>query len=91
MRHDPRGLEIIMVTAREILGPDVPIFGNIDPTILFGTKQQIKEAVRECIDKTGGPAKHLLNLGNGVMQGTPKEAFGRHRKESISVSVVWMP
>ena len=63
--------------ARQILGPDMPISGNIDPTILFGTKAQIEQAVRDCIDKAGGPGnKHLLNLGHGVMQGTPEEAVG---------------
>jgi len=65
-----------MKTAREILGPDVAVSGNIDPTILFGTKEQIEQAVRDCIDKAGGPGKHLLNLGHGVMQGTPEEAVG---------------
>lgn len=65
-----------MKTAREILGPDVAISGNIDPTVLFGTKEQIEQAVRDCIDGAGGPGKHLLNLGHGVMQGTPEEAVG---------------
>mmetsp|Transcript_43288 Transcript_43288/g.52489 ORF Transcript_43288/g.52489 Transcript_43288/m.52489 type:complete len:398 (+) Transcript_43288:114-1307(+) len=65
-----------MKVAREILGPDIAISGNIDPTVLFGTKEQIEQAVRDCIDKAGGPGKHLLNLGHGVMQGTPEEAVG---------------
>ncbi len=65
-----------MAIAREILGPDVAISGNLDPTVLFGTKEQIEQAVRDCIDKAGGPGKHLLNLGHGVMQGTPEEAVG---------------
>jgi len=66
-----------MAEARQILGPDVPISGNIDPTILFGSKEQIEQAVRDCIDKAGGPGnRHLLNLGHGVMQGTPEEAVG---------------
>jgi uroporphyrinogen decarboxylase len=68
---------IDMAQARELLGPDIPISGNIDPTILFGSKEQIEQAVRDCIDKAGGPGnKHLLNLGHGVMQGTPEEAVG---------------
>eukprot|EP00567_Pseudictyota_dubia_P006474 CAMPEP_0197441406 /NCGR_PEP_ID=MMETSP1175-20131217/7674_1 /TAXON_ID=1003142 /ORGANISM="Triceratium dubium, Strain CCMP147" /LENGTH=420 /DNA_ID=CAMNT_0042971669 /DNA_START=100 /DNA_END=1362 /DNA_ORIENTATION=+ len=65
-----------MAEARKILGEDIPVSGNIDPTILFGTKEQIEQAVRDCIDKAGGPGKHLLNLGHGVMQGTPEEAVG---------------
>jgi len=62
--------------ARKILGPEIPVSGNLDPTVLFGTKEQIEQAVRDCIDKAGGPGKHLLNLGHGVMQGTPEEAVG---------------
>mgnify|MGYP003874459979 CR=1 FL=1 len=65
-----------MAQAREILGPDVAISGNLDPTVLFGSKEQIEQAVRDCIDRAGGPGKHLLNLGHGVMQGTPEEAVG---------------
>lgn len=61
--------------AREILGPQIPVSGNIDPTILmFGSQQQIEQAVRDCIDQAGGPGCHLLNLGHGVMQGTPELA-----------------
>ena len=69
--------QVDMAQARKILGPDIPISGNIDPTILFGSKEQIEQAVRDCIDKAGGPGnRHLLNLGHGVMQGTPEEAVG---------------
>jgi len=68
---------IDMAEARKILGPDIAVSGNIDPTILFGSKEQIEQAVRDCIDKAGGPGnRHLLNLGHGVMQGTPEEAVG---------------
>jgi uroporphyrinogen decarboxylase len=63
-----------MATARQILGREIPISGNLDPSILFGTKEQIEQAVRDCIDKAGGKGRHLLNLGHGVMQGTPEEA-----------------
>lgn len=65
-----------MATARQILGPDVAVSGNLDPTVLFGSKEQVEQAVRDCIDKAGGPGAHLLNLGHGVMQGTPEEAVG---------------
>jgi hypothetical protein len=54
-----------MATARSVLGEDVPISGNLDPTVLFGSQEQIEPAVRYWY-------KHLLNLGHGVMQGTPE-------------------
>jgi uroporphyrinogen decarboxylase len=61
-----------MAEARERLG-NKPVSGNLDPVILkYGSKEQIEQAVRDCIDKAGGPGKHLLNLGHGVMQGTPE-------------------
>ena len=65
---------IRMDQARKILGPDMPISGNIDPAILkFGNQSQIEQAVRDCIDQAGGPGnRHVLNLGHGVMQGTPE-------------------
>jgi uroporphyrinogen decarboxylase len=65
-----------MAMAWKTLGEDIPNSGNLDPTILFGTKSHIEDAVWNCIDKAGGPGKHLLNLGHGVMQGTPEEAVG---------------
>ena len=65
-----------MADARQRLGPNVPISGNIDPTVLFGSQAQIEAAVRDCIDKAGGPGNaHVLNLGHGVMQGTPEIAI----------------
>ena len=65
---------VSMAQARQTLGPDVPVSGNLDPTVLFGSKEQIEQAVRDCIDEAGGPGMHLLNLGHGVMQGTPEES-----------------
>jgi uroporphyrinogen decarboxylase len=82
---------IDMKQARTILGETVPISGNLDPSILkFGTKEQIEAAVRDCIDLAGGPGnRHVLNLGHGVMQGTPEEnvkylvdACKNYRKEN---------
>jgi uroporphyrinogen decarboxylase len=82
LQRDKLGADMIAVDwsvdmrqARDILGPNVPISGNIDPTVLFGSKEQIEQAVRDCIDRAGGPGnRHLLNLGHGVMQGTPEIA-----------------
>merc|ERR1712238_377710 len=83
-----------MGVARSILGDTIPISGNTDPTILFGSQAQIETAVRSCIDKAGGPGnRHVLNLGLGVMQGTPEEAVGwfvdeakRYTRSSVSTT-----
>lgn len=62
-----------MTVARERLGRDSPVCGNIDPIILLGDKKGIVDAVSECVAKAGGRG-HVVNLGHGVMQETPESA-----------------
>mmetsp|Transcript_22347 Transcript_22347/g.55322 ORF Transcript_22347/g.55322 Transcript_22347/m.55322 type:complete len:120 (-) Transcript_22347:111-470(-) len=54
-------------------GPDVMVQGNLDPAVLLGPEEYIRKAVRECC-REAGPSGHILNLGHGVMQGTPEES-----------------
>ena len=61
-----------MADARAQLGPSVPVQGNIDPSLLLGSVADIDDAVKKCIDGAGGPGKHILNLGHGVLQPTPE-------------------
>jgi len=71
-------------TARQLLGAERLVQGNVDPTVLFGTEEQIAAAVHENIAAAGGKGKHILNLGHGVLQGTPEAsvaAFVRAAKE----------
>ena len=46
--------------------------GNMDPVHLFANKQFIVDKVHDTIKKAG-THKHVMNLGHGVMQGTPEE------------------
>jgi len=62
-----------MAYARDILGKERLVQGNIDPTVLFGSDEQIRQSVHACIKKAGGKG-HILNLGHGVLQGTPESA-----------------
>ena len=63
-----------MADARAQLGPNVPVQGNVDPSLLLADVATIEDAVKTTIDKAGGPGKHVLNLGHGVLQGTPEDA-----------------
>jgi len=63
-----------MAASRQILGADRLVAGNVDPTVLFGSPEQIRAAVRQNIDEAGGPGRHILNVGHGVIQGTPEES-----------------
>ena len=64
-----------MAVARETLGRDVPVQGNIDPMVLFAPEDVIRREVAECLEKAG-PTGHILNVGNGIIQGTPPENVG---------------
>ena len=59
-----------LAEARSKLGTKVALQGNVDPTILLGTEADVRRAATEAVEKTGGVG-HILNLGHGIMPGTP--------------------
>lgn len=61
-----------MAEARQRLGENIGLQGNIDPCVLFGSKELIKSRVMETIQKAGN-SRHILNLGHGVLPSTPEE------------------
>ena len=46
--------------------------GNLDPAVLFADQDAITDAVNEVVRKAGSRG-HILNLGHGVLTGTPEE------------------
>ena len=62
-----------MDRAREILGPDVPVQGNLDPSYLLGDPEFVRERTRAVIEQAG-PTGHILNLGHGLDRRTPVES-----------------
>lgn len=73
-----------MADARRRLGPNQSVQGNVDPVILFAERDAIEEAVRDCLVKAG-PKGHILNLGHGVLVGTPEEAVAHMFELSKSI------
>ena len=63
---------IDMADARKRLGADQVVQGNLDPAVLFAGQDTIKSAVDDVLKKAG-PQGHVLNLGHGVLVGTPEE------------------
>lgn len=61
-----------MADARRRLGPDIGVQGNIDPAILFGSQELIRDRILDTIRKAGNRG-HILNLGHGILPGTPEE------------------
>jgi len=64
-----------MADARRRLGSDISLQGNVDPTILFASHDAIEASVRDVLKKAGNK-RHILNLGHGVLVGTPEEGVG---------------
>tara|TARA_Y100000766_G_C18861293_1_gene583353 strand:- start:667 stop:1530 length:864 start_codon:yes stop_codon:yes gene_type:complete len=63
--------------------PDgIGIQGNVDPGILFGSKESIKARIDDTFGKVK-ERKYILNLGHGILPGTPEEnaqTFFEHGK-----------
>ncbi|KAL6977537.1 uroporphyrinogen decarboxylase [Sarracenia purpurea var. burkii] len=61
-----------MAEGRRRLGLDVAVQGNVDPGVLFGSKEFITNRIMDTVKKAG-KGKHVLNLGHGIKVGTPEE------------------
>ena len=62
---------------------NIGIQGNIDPGILFGDENTIKKRIDETFEKIKG-RKYILNLGHGILPGTPESnarTFFEHSKK----------
>jgi len=64
-----------MGDARRDFGPGRTLQGNVDPMVLFGGEDCIRDAVTKCLTQAG-PTQHILNVGHGVIEGTPEENVG---------------
>lgn len=60
-----------MAMARQRLGT-LGVQGNLDPCVLFGSKDFIRDRIFDTVRKAG-KGGHILNLGHGVLQNTPEE------------------
>ncbi|KAF2296415.1 hypothetical protein GH714_037829 [Hevea brasiliensis] len=61
-----------MAEGRRRLGPNLAVQGNVDPGVLFGSKEFITNRINDVVRKAG-KGKHILNLGHGIIVGTPEE------------------
>ncbi|KAL8205909.1 hypothetical protein R6Q57_009460 [Mikania cordata] len=65
-----------MADGRRRLGDDISIQGNVDPAYLFSPLSALTDEIHRVV-KCAGPRGHILNLGHGVLVGTPEEAVAR--------------
>src|SRR3989442_1175581 len=57
---------------RRMLGPRIALQGNVDPAVLFGTPDKIRDVTLATINSLAGHG-HILNLGHGILPSTPVE------------------
>lgn len=59
--------------ARNLVGSDTVIQGNLDPATLFAPKDIITKAAQGILDQVGVQGRHIFNVGHGIMPHTPVE------------------
>jgi uroporphyrinogen decarboxylase len=55
------------------VGHDRGIQGNLDPAVLLGPPELVRERARDVLRRAGGRPGHIFNLGHGVLPSTPLE------------------
>ena len=58
--------------------------GNMDPGVLFGSREAIEARVVETVRAAAG-RRHIMNLGHGVLVGTPEESVAHFFEVAKSV------
>jgi uroporphyrinogen decarboxylase len=78
-----------MASARQRLGKHMKVQGNLDPGVLFGSKEFIHSRILDTVRKAGNWG-HILNLGHGVLPSTPEEnvAFFFETAKQLSSTAV---
>ncbi|MDQ6876930.1 MAG: uroporphyrinogen decarboxylase [Candidatus Dormibacteraeota bacterium] len=57
------------------IGHDRGIQGNLDPAVLLGPPELVKERASAVLRRAGGKPGHIFNLGHGVLPSTPLESL----------------
>jgi uroporphyrinogen decarboxylase len=56
-----------------LLGQKHAVQGNLDPVVLFASEDEVRQKVRDVIDRAAGRPGHIFNLGHGILPETPVE------------------
>ena len=55
------------------VGHDRGVQGNLDPAVLLGPPELVRERARDVLRRADGRPGHIFNLGHGVLPSTPLE------------------
>ena len=62
--------------ARARVGDQVALQGNMDPAVLYGTPERIRQEVATILSRYGSGSGHIFNLGHGIHQFVDPENAG---------------
>lgn len=55
------------------IGERKAVMGNLDPVLLFSSKDVLRSRARQILDDAEGKPGHIFNLGHGILPETPVE------------------
>jgi uroporphyrinogen decarboxylase len=64
-------------TAWDMIGDDLAVQGNLDPTTLFAPWPVIEQRATTVLEQADGRPGHIFNLGHGILTETPVEHVAR--------------
>jgi uroporphyrinogen decarboxylase len=62
-----------IVQSRNTFGKTKAVQGNLDPTVLFASPEEIRRRAHELMDRAGPEPGHIFNLGHGILPQTPMD------------------
>ena len=57
---------IDIADVKSLIGNEVALQGNLDPTLLYASEEVITDRVNEIAQKMGDCTGHIFNLGHGI-------------------------
>lgn len=63
--------------ARERVGPDTAVQGNLDPAVCLAPWEVVADQTRAVLAENGGRPGHVFNLGHGVLPQTDPDILAR--------------
>ncbi len=69
------------------IGYELGVQGNLDPGVLLGPGELVRERTRDVLRRAGGRAGHIFNLGHGV----PPEAGVENLQLLVETVHSWVP
>lgn len=65
-----------IAAARQRVGHQVALQGNMDPTLLYASPERIRQEVKTILDRFGDHPGHVFNLGHGITPEVDPEHAG---------------